>query len=66
MLFNVKLVVSWYKGLPFKIADFFGLFNFEWQNQNKVGNAGIFVLWRGPEKLEWFLIFQFFFFPNGS
>ena len=48
MLVNVKLVVSWYKGLPLKVADIFGLFVFEWQNQNKVGNIGILVLWRDP------------------
>ena len=39
------------KGLPFKIADFIGLFNFEWPGQNEVGNIAILVLWTDCEKL---------------
>ena len=50
MLVNVKLDVSWQMGLPFKIADFIGLFNFEWLGQNKVGNFAILVLWTDREK----------------
>ena len=38
-------------GLPFKFADFLRLFNFEWHNQNELGNIGILVLWRDREKL---------------
>ena len=50
---NVKLDVSWQKGLPFKVADFIGirLFNFEWHSQNKVGNIGSLALWRDRKKL---------------
>ena len=44
MLVNVKLDVSWWKGLPFKAAHFIGLFNFEWHDQNEVGNIAILVL----------------------
>ena len=51
MLVNVKLQVSWLKGLPFKVANFIGLFNFEWHGQNKIGNTAIPVLWRDREKL---------------
>ena len=50
MLVNVKLDISWQKGLPFKVPDFFGLINFEWQGQNKVGNNAILVLSRDHEK----------------
>ena len=50
MLVNVKLDVSWLKGLHFKVADVIGLFNFEWLGQNEVGNIAILVLWRGREK----------------
>ena len=38
-------------GLPLKVVDFIGLFNFEWYSQNKVDNIGILVLWRDDEKL---------------
>ena len=51
MLVNVKQYVSWQKGLPFKVADFIGLFNFEWHSQNDIGIIGILVLWRDREKL---------------
>ena len=51
MLVNTKLDVTWLKGLPFKIANFIDLFNFEWHGQNKVGNIAILVLWRDHEKL---------------
>ena len=51
MLVNVKLYVSWQKGLPFKVGDFIGLFNYEWHSQNTVGNIGILVLWIDREKL---------------
>ena len=51
MLINVKLDVSWYKELPFIVADFIDPFNFEWHGQNKVGNIAILVLWRDNEKL---------------
>ena len=51
MFVNVKLDVSWKKGLPFKVADFIGLFKFESHNQNEVGNIAILVLWRAREKL---------------
>ena len=44
MLVNVKLDVSWQKKLPFKVSDSIGLFNFEWHDQNKVGNIAILVL----------------------
>ena len=40
---NVKLDVCWSKGLPFKVEDFIGLFNFEWHGQNEVGNIAILV-----------------------
>ena len=46
MLVNAKLDCQLVKGLPFKVADFIGLFNFEWHGQNKVGNIAILVLWR--------------------
>ena len=52
MLVNVKLDVSWQKRLSFKVADFIGLFNFEWRGQNKVGNIAIFMLWRDREKFQ--------------
>ena len=51
MLVNVKIDVSWWMGLSFKVADFIGLFNFEWHSKNKVGNIGILILWRNHEKL---------------
>ena len=51
ILVIVKLDVSWQKGLPFRVPDFFGLINFEWQGQNKVGNIAILVLSRDREKL---------------
>ena len=37
-------------GLHFKVRDFIGIVNFEWHNQNKVPNIGIFALWRIFEK----------------
>ena len=37
--------------VPFKDADFIGLFNFECRDQNKVGNITIFVLLEYREKL---------------
>ena len=40
------------KGLPVKVADFIGIFNFEWHGQNEVGNIAILVLWRDREKLS--------------
>ena len=46
MLVNEWLDDSWWKGLPNKVAEFIGLFNFEWHSQNKVGNIGILILWR--------------------
>ena len=46
MLVNVKLDVSWQKGLIFKVGDFTGLLNFEWHSQNEVDNIVILVLWR--------------------
>ena len=55
----MKLVVRWYKGLPFKVADFIGLFIFEWYSQNKVGNIDIPVLWTDPEKLLCVVFFVF-------
>ena len=39
------------RGLDSKVADFMGLVNFEWYNQNKVGTIGIIVLRRVCEKL---------------
>ena len=39
------------KRITLKVADFIGLFNFEWHGQNKVGNVVILVLWRDREKL---------------
>ena len=51
VLVNMKLDVSWQKGLPFKVADFIGLLNFEWYSQNEVGNIDVLVLWRDHEKL---------------
>ena len=51
MLVNIKLDVSWSKGLLFNVADFIGLFNFEWHGQNEVGNISILVLWRDRENL---------------
>ena len=39
------------KGFPFEVADFIGLYNFEWHNQDEVGNIGILVLQRDREKL---------------
>ena len=42
----MKLDPSWYQGLSFKVAEFFGLFNLEWHYQNEVGNIAILVLWR--------------------
>ena len=39
------------KGVHFKVADFTGLVNFEWQSQNEVGNIDIFVLFKDCEKL---------------
>ena len=53
MLVNVKLYVSWSKGLLFNVADFIGVFNFEWHCQNGVGNIAIHVLWRDREQLYW-------------
>ena len=50
MLINVKLDCQLVKGLSFKVADFIGLFNFEWNGKNKVGNIAILVLWRDREK----------------
>ena len=50
MLDNVELDVCCQKGLPFKIVNFIGLFNFEWHGYNKVGNICIFVLCRDCEK----------------
>ena len=41
------------KGLPFKVADLIGLFNFEWHDQNKVGNIAILVLLGDHKKLCW-------------
>ena len=38
-------------GIPSKVTDFIGLFNFEWHGQNEVGNIAILVLWREREKL---------------
>ena len=32
--------------LPFKVADFIGLFYFEWHSQYEVGNIDIPVFWR--------------------
>ena len=37
------------KGLSVKVADFIGLFKFEWISRNKVGNFGILVLRRDHE-----------------
>ena len=37
------------KGLPPEVADFIGLFEFEWHSENKVGNILIVVLWRDRE-----------------
>ena len=54
ILVDVKLDVSWSKGLPLKVAYFIGLLDFEWHRQNTVGNMGIIhfiVLWRDREKL---------------
>ena len=53
MLVNVKLDAIWQKVnlSHFKVADFTGLFNIEWHNQNKVGNSSILLLWRDHEKL---------------
>ena len=51
ILLNVKQDVSCQKGLPTKVADFIGLFNFEWHSQNDIGISGILVLWRDREKL---------------
>ena len=42
MLVTVRLVGL--RGLHFKVADFNGRVNFEWHNQNEVGNIGILVL----------------------
>ena len=53
MLLNVKFDVSWQKGLPFKVADVIGLFNFKWHIQNKVVNIGILDLRRNREKLQY-------------
>ena len=36
--------------VPFKDEDFIGLFNFEWRDQNKVGNIAILVLLEYREK----------------
>ena len=41
VLVNVKSAVSWQKGFYF-----ISLLNFEWHNQNEVGNIGIPVLWK--------------------
>ena len=51
MLVNVKIDVSWWTGLSFKVADFISLLDMEWHGQNKVDNIGILVLWRDCEKL---------------
>ena len=32
----MKLDVSWQKALPFKVADFIGLLNFEWHGQDEI------------------------------
>ena len=32
------------KVLFFKVADYIGILNFEWQGQNKVGNIAILML----------------------
>ena len=54
MLVNVKSDISVSKvGLPFKVTDFIGCFNFEWHGLNEVGNIAILVLWRDHEKLWW-------------
>ena len=34
------------------LADFICPFNFQWHDQNKVGNIAILVLWRNREKSE--------------
>ena len=39
------------RNLPFEVAYFIGLFNFELRGQNKVGNIAILVLLRDCEKL---------------
>ena len=44
MFVNMKLDVSWLKGITFH-------FNFEWLNQNEVGNIAILVLRKDREKL---------------
>ena len=40
------------RGVHSKVADFIGLVNSEWYNQNKVGNIDIIVLGKVCEKLE--------------
>ena len=49
--FNLKMLINVKLGLPFKVADFVVLFNFEWHGENKVGNIVILVLWKGREEL---------------
>ena len=50
MLVIVKLDVGLQKRLPFKVADLIGLFNFERNSPNEVGNIGILALWKDGEK----------------
>ena len=38
------------KVLPFKMANFIGLFNFEWHGQNEVGSIAILVVWGDCQK----------------
>ena len=48
----MKLYFSWLKGSLLKVADFGGLFNFEWYGQNKIGNISTLELWRDREKVS--------------
>ena len=37
--------------MPFKVAEFIGLFKFEWHNKKKDGIIAILPLWRDGKKL---------------
>ena len=46
----MELDINWYERITVH-TDSIDLVNLQWHSQNKVGNVGIFVLWRDREKL---------------
>ena len=49
MLANVKLDASSKRHYILKLQTLLVMLFFEWYSQNKVGNIGIFILWRDRE-----------------